>query len=133
MDKCTQCRAGKRLGYTVVEPMSVITTHLSEQVKRHVDTLFTDGDTETILKRIEDNPPSRVAEVRAHVQHQTVTQVFRLLPEGSASANIINAIALFHSQRQLLGRARVSRASARLINGLYANTDGTLSTNEVEP
>ena len=66
------------LGYTIIDPLVVMTTHLRELIKRNVATLFTGDDTEAILKQIEDNPPSRVADVRAHVDHETVTRVFQL-------------------------------------------------------
>ena len=122
------------LGYTIIDPLVVITTHLSELIKRNVATLFTGDDTEAILKQIEDNPPSRVGDVRAHVDRETVTRVFQLLLEEGipigTSINIINAIALFHANgakaEDLVERVR--QANARLITRLYVDLDGSLST-----
>ncbi|MBI4902021.1 MAG: flagellar biosynthesis protein FlhA [Acidobacteria bacterium] len=47
----------RQAGYTVVDPVSVLGTHLSEMVRRHVHELFSRQDAKKVLDRvIEENP-----------------------------------------------------------------------------
>jgi flagellar biosynthesis protein FlhA len=49
--------AARRAGYTVVDPASVLTTHLAELIRRHAHELFSRQDAKRLLDRVaEENP-----------------------------------------------------------------------------
>jgi flagellar biosynthesis protein FlhA len=50
-------------GYTVIDPESVLITHLSETVARHAHELLTREDVQQLLERLRKNQPSLVGEV----------------------------------------------------------------------
>ncbi|MFW6132407.1 MAG: flagellar biosynthesis protein FlhA [Planctomycetota bacterium] len=47
-------------GYTVVEPESVLVTHLSETLKRHADELLSRDDVQQLVDRLRDKQPALV-------------------------------------------------------------------------
>ena len=51
------------LGYTVVDPPSVLTTHLSELIRRHAPDLLSRQDTQTLLTNLKDEYPTVVEEL----------------------------------------------------------------------
>ena len=51
------------LGYTVVDPPSVLTTHLSELIRRHAPELLSRQDTQTLLNHLKDDYPAVVEEL----------------------------------------------------------------------
>jgi flagellar biosynthesis protein FlhA len=52
-----QADAARRAGFTVVDPASVLTTHLAELIRRHAHELFSRQDTKRLLDRVaEENP-----------------------------------------------------------------------------
>jgi flagellar biosynthesis protein FlhA len=52
-----QADAARRAGYTVVDPASVLTTHLAELIRRHAHELFSRQDAKRMLDRVaEENP-----------------------------------------------------------------------------
>ena len=50
-------------GYTVIDPESVLITHLSETLKKHADELLTREDVQLLLDRLRKTQPSLVGEV----------------------------------------------------------------------
>ncbi len=55
--------AAEMNGYTVIDPESVLITHLSETVARHAHELLTREDVQQLLERLRKNQPSLVGEV----------------------------------------------------------------------
>lgn len=53
--------AARKSGYTVVDPVSVLSTHLSELIRRHAHELFSRQDAKRLLDRVADENP-RVVE-----------------------------------------------------------------------
>ncbi len=51
------------LNYTVVDPTSVLITHLSELVKQHADELLTREEVNNLIEQLKQNAPKLVAEV----------------------------------------------------------------------
>lgn len=52
-----QADAARRAGFTVVDPASVLTTHLAELIRRHAHELFSRQDAKRLLDRVaEENP-----------------------------------------------------------------------------
>jgi flagellar biosynthesis protein FlhA len=109
------------LGYTVVDPESVIVTHLTETIRRHASELLTRQDVRTLLDRLKETNAAVVEEVVPEAlslgEIQRVLQL--LLSEGVAIADlgtIVEAIGdkarttrdtslLAEYARQALGRA----------------------------
>jgi flagellar biosynthesis protein FlhA len=55
--------AAELSGYTVIDPESVLITHLSETVSRHAHELLSREDVQQLLERLRKNQPSLVGEV----------------------------------------------------------------------
>jgi flagellar biosynthesis protein FlhA len=109
------------LGYTVVDPESVIVTHLTETIRRHASELLTRQDVRRLLDRLKETNAAVVEEVVPEAlslgEIQRVLQL--LLSEGVAIADlgtIVEAIGdkarttrdtslLAEYARQALGRA----------------------------
>ena len=53
----------KTAGYTVIEPMTVLMTHLSEVVRQHSPNLLTRGETEQLVERVKAKNTSLVEEL----------------------------------------------------------------------
>ncbi len=51
------------LGYTVVDPPSVISTHLTELIKRNIHELFGRQDTKVLIDKVKEDYPALVEEV----------------------------------------------------------------------
>jgi flagellar biosynthesis protein FlhA len=51
------------LGYTIVEPASVLTTHLTEVVRRHADEILTRDATKHLLEQLKQTSPAVVDEL----------------------------------------------------------------------
>lgn len=49
-------------GYTVVDPPSVVATHLTEMIKRHAHELIGRQDTKTLIDKVKENHPALVDE-----------------------------------------------------------------------
>jgi flagellar biosynthesis protein FlhA len=56
-----QADAARRAGFTVVDPASVLTTHLAELIRRHAHELFSRQDAKRLLDRVAEEHP-RVVE-----------------------------------------------------------------------
>lgn len=51
------------LGYTVVDPPSIISTHMTEVIKRHAHELLSRQDVQTLLDNVKSNYPATVEEL----------------------------------------------------------------------
>ena len=58
-----QRERAETLGYTVVDPPSIIATHLTEIVKRHIAELLTRQDVQRLVDNLKENNPSIVEEL----------------------------------------------------------------------
>jgi len=57
-------REAERLGYAVVDPLSVLITHVSETLRRHGADIFTRQDTQNLLDTIKDTHVALLAEIK---------------------------------------------------------------------
>jgi len=119
-DQSDRARAA---GYTVVDPVSVLGTHLSELIRRHMHELFTRQDTRRMLDRVSEENPKLVEDlVPKMLSLGTVQKVLQNLLrervsirdslsilESLADAAVItrNAVLLTEYVRQALRRAVV--------------------------
>lgn len=59
----SQRERAEAIGYTVVDPPSLMATHLTEIVKRHLDELLTREDVQTLINNVKENHPTLVDEL----------------------------------------------------------------------
>ena len=82
------------LGYTVVDPPSVLATHLSELIRRHAPELLSRQDTQTLLTNLKDEYPTVVEELVPGVltvgEVQGVLQ--SLLSEGVSVRDLVSIL-----------------------------------------
>lgn len=58
-----QRERAESVGYTVVDPPSIIATHLTEVVRRHIDELLTREDVQNLINNIRDNNATLIEEL----------------------------------------------------------------------
>ncbi len=58
-----QRERAESLGYTVVDPPSIIATHLTEIIRQHIDELLTRQDVQNLVNNIKETNPSLVEEL----------------------------------------------------------------------
>ena len=59
----SQRERAESLGYTVVDPPSIIATHLTEIVRRHIDELLTRQDVQNLVNNVKENNPVLIEEL----------------------------------------------------------------------
>jgi flagellar biosynthesis protein FlhA len=80
-------------GYTLVDPDTVLMTHLSELVKRQAADLMTRSDTERLLQRVRDQHGSLIDElVPSILSYSDVQKVLQLLLREQVSIRHLEAI-----------------------------------------
>jgi flagellar biosynthesis protein FlhA len=119
----TRAEAARAAGYTVVDPVSVLGTHLSELVRRHAHEMFSRQDAKRLLDRVaEDNPKvvedlvpkllplSMVQKVLQNLLRERVSirdAVSILEALGEAAGMTRNSVLLTEYVRQAIRRAVV--------------------------
>ena len=58
-----QREKAESLGYTVVDPPSIIATHLTEIIRQHIDELLTRQDVQSLINNLKETNPSLVDEL----------------------------------------------------------------------
>ncbi|RDI99327.1 flagellar type III secretion system protein FlhA [Dyella solisilvae] len=80
-------------GYTLVDPETVLITHLGEMVKRHAPDLLTRAETERLVARVRDQQPSLVDELVPGVMSYTdIQRVLQQLLKEQVSIRHVEAI-----------------------------------------
>lgn len=59
----SQRERAESLGYTVVDPPSIIATHLTEVIRNHVDELLTKQDVQNLINNVKENNPVLIDEL----------------------------------------------------------------------
>ncbi|WP_018411179.1 flagellar biosynthesis protein FlhA [Methyloversatilis thermotolerans] len=81
------------LGYQVVEPASVITTHLSKLARDHLAELFTHEDVPALLERLSALAPKLSSALDKAMTHTQLMKVFRVLLNENVSLKDVVPIA----------------------------------------
>ena len=128
------------LGYTVVDPASVLATHLAETIRRHAHEILGRHETNQMLERLKESQPSLVEElIPAVVSVGDVQKVFQGLLEERISirdlATICEAIgdAGRTIKEPLLLTEAARHALARSISMRHRSADGTLHAIALAP
>ncbi len=86
-----QRERAESLGYTVVDPPSIIATHLTEIIRRHIDELLTRQDVQSLINNLKESNPSLVEELTPKLlglgEIQKVLQ--NLLKEGISIRDLL--------------------------------------------
>jgi len=127
-------------GYTVVDPITVVTTHFSEVIKAHGAELLSRGETEALVGRVRERQPSLVEELVPNVlsfgEIQRVLQ--NLLREKVSIRNIEFIIEVLLEQGRLsrdpepLTEAVRERLGASICDR-FGTSDGTLHVLTLDP
>lgn len=87
----SQRERAEMFGYTVVDPPSIIATHLTEIIKRHLDELLTRQDVQTLINNVKESNPTLVDELVPKLM--TVGEVqkvlMNLLAEGVSIRDLV--------------------------------------------
>ena len=89
-----QRERAESLGYTVVDPPSIIATHLTEIIRQHIDELLTRQDVQGLLNNLKESNPSLVDELTPKLlglgEIQKVLQ--NLLREGISIRDLLTVL-----------------------------------------
>ncbi len=128
------------LGYTIVDPASVLATHLAETIRRHAHEILGRHETHQMLERVKTEQPTLIEElIPAIVSVGEVQKVLQGLLEERISirdlATICEAIgdAARTTREPLLLTEAVRHALARSISSRYRASDGTLHAVALAP
>jgi flagellar biosynthesis protein FlhA len=125
--------SARRAGFTIVDPVSVIGTHLTEVVRRHAHELLTRQDTKRILDRVAVDHPKVVEDlVPKLLPLSTVQRVFQNLLRERVS--IRDAVTILEALSEAAGTTRnpillteyVRQCIRRLIVKPFLNANGEL-------
>ncbi|MBO4265858.1 MAG: flagellar biosynthesis protein FlhA [Lachnospiraceae bacterium] len=88
----SQRERAESLGYTVVDPPSIIATHLTEIIRQHISELLTRQDVQNLINNIKESNPSLVEELTPKLlglgEIQKVLQ--NLLKEGISIRDLLS-------------------------------------------
>jgi flagellar biosynthesis protein FlhA len=128
------------LGYTVVDPPSVIITHLSEVIRTHAATILSRQDVQTLLDHVKEEHPALVNElVPAVLSLGEVQRVLQnLLRERVSVRDLVTVLEAITDQARVTHDAdvlseHVRQALARQLTRQYAGEDGRLSVITLAP
>jgi flagellar biosynthesis protein FlhA len=81
------------LGYTVVEPVSVLATHLTETVRKHADEILTRDATKHLIEQLKQTSPAVVEElIPGQLKLAEVQQILQLLLREQVPIRQLSAI-----------------------------------------
>jgi len=124
-----QKQRAELLGYTVVDPPSVLATHLSEVIRRHAPELLSRQDTQTLLTHLKEEYPTVVEELVPGVltvgEVQNVLQL--LLREGVSIRDLVTIA------ETLSDRGRITKDAESLAEAVRAALSRQLSVQHRAP
>ena len=127
-------------GYTVVDPSSVITTHLIEVIKRHAPSILGRQDVQSLLDNVKAEHPALVSELVPEML--TVGDIHRvlqnLLREGVCIRDLVTILEALSEQARLVKDAdllteHVREALGRQIVSRYLDVEGRLHAMTIAP
>ncbi|MDD5090193.1 MAG: flagellar biosynthesis protein FlhA [Candidatus Wallbacteria bacterium] len=130
-------------GYTVVDPPTVVATHLTEIIKRHAHDILGQEELKEIMKNVEKNYPLLVQEVQNQpfFKEGTLLRVLQnLLREGVSIRNMVPTLETCLEKSKLLDRVTPDlltefcrAALAQSISRKYLQPDGSMSVMTIDP
>ncbi len=88
----SQRERAEAMGYTVVDPPSIIATHLTEVIKEHLGELLTRQDVKTLINNVQENHPTLVEELVPKIMTVGDIQkvLMNLLNEGVSIRDLVS-------------------------------------------
>jgi flagellar biosynthesis protein FlhA len=127
-------------GYTVVEPASVLATHLTEVVRRHADEILTRDATKKLIDEIKKTSPALIEElIPSQMKLTEVQQVLQMLLREQVSirqlAPILETLGEFAGRTKdaVLLTEYARHRLARAICTRYRGKDGRLHVITLDP
>jgi flagellar biosynthesis protein FlhA len=127
-------------GYTVVDPPSVIATHLTEILKRHAHEILGRQETQQVLDEVKKTYPALVEDATKALNVGEIHKVLQnLLREGVSVRDMVTILETVADQAARYGKdvdrlTEVVRSSlARHITKQYQGDDGTLAVITIDP
>lgn len=136
----SQRERAESLGYTVVDPPSIIATHLTEIIRQHIAELLTRQDVQNLVNNLKESNPSLVEELVPKLlglgEIQKVLQ--NLLKEG---VSIRDLLTVFETLADYAATSRdtdilteyVRQSLKRAISGKYFPANETTSVVTIDP
>ncbi len=119
-------------GYTVVDPSTVIVTHLSEIIKKYAEELLTRQDVQALLDRVKKDYPAIVDDALKVANIGLIQRVLKsLLHEKIPIKDMITILETIADVAEYTKNVdtiveHVRSALSRVITKLYSDEDGTL-------
>lgn len=130
----------KAAGYTVVDPVSVLGTHLAEVIRRHAHELFSRQDTKKLLDRVTEENPKIVEDLvpkllPASLLQRVLQNLLRERVSIRDSVSILEALseAAQITKNHILLTEYVRQSIRRMIVRPYLNPGGELSAFFLDP
>jgi flagellar biosynthesis protein FlhA len=127
-------------GYTVVDPPSVIATHLTEVLKRHAHEILGRQETQLVLDEVKKNYPALVEDATKALSVGEIHKVLgNLLKESVSIRDMVTILEKLTDSATRYGKdldalTEVVRASlARHITKQYQADDGSISVITIDP
>jgi flagellar biosynthesis protein FlhA len=128
------------LGYTVVEPVSVLATHLSEVVRKHADEILTRDATKHLIDELKQSSPAVVDElIPGLMKLGEVQQILQMLLREQVSirqlAPILERLADYAGRTKdpILLTEHVRHRLARVICSRYRDAENRLVVVTLDP
>lgn len=119
-------------GYTVVDPATVISTHMSELVKSHAEELLTRQETQTLIDKLKNDFPVVVDDVLKVASIGLIQRIFKALlhekiplKDMLAILETIADIAEYSKNVDVIVE-QVRSKLARVITAMYKNPEGLI-------
>jgi flagellar biosynthesis protein FlhA len=119
-------------GYTVVDPATVISTHMSELVKKHAEELLTRQETQTLIEKIKGDYPVVVDDLLKVANIGLIQRVFKaLLHERVPLKDMITILETMADVAEYTKSVdtiteHVRAKLSRIITQLYTSPDGVI-------
>lgn len=129
----------ERLGYTVADPTSVISTHISSLIEQHAAELLGRQDVASMLDQYKETHPVTIEEVRKHLEIGQIQHVFRRLLAERVSLRNLTAIIETLGDYGALTKdidflvEKVRQSLARQITGQYIDDKNTMYAYTLHP
>jgi flagellar biosynthesis protein FlhA len=131
---------GEMLGYTVIDPVSVLVTHLSETVRNSIGEILSRDDVKDMIETVKKTAPAVVEElIPAKLSYGDVQRVLKaLLREGVSVRNLPAILEVLadnagkvkdHDALAELVRARLGR----MLCEMHADADGVVHAVTLDP
>jgi len=119
-------------GYTVVDPATVISTHMSELVKSHAEELLTRQETQTLIDKMKNDFPVVVDDVLKVATVGLIQRIFKaLLHEKIPLKDMLTTLETIadiaeYSKNVDVIVEQVRAKLARVITAMYKSADGAI-------